>query len=426
MRVLVLGGGGREHAICWKLKRDHPELELFCAPGNGGIGAIATLVPVKLTETQQLLEFAVKQKIDLTIVGPELPLSLGIVDLFQAAGLKAFGPTRLAAEIETSKAFAKDFMARCGIPTASYQVFTDAAEAIKYIEASPTPIVVKADGLAAGKGVVVCSSHQQAIAAVKASLVGDTKVVIEECLVGEELSLMAFVDGETVIPMPAAQDHKRAFDQDQGPNTGGMGAYAPIPHISGSVLKQALDTILVPTAKALVKEGRSFTGVLYAGLMLTEQGLKVIEFNARFGDPETQVVLPCLDSDLLSIILACVEHRLASCTEVDWNHNSALAVVLASGGYPNEYEAGKPISGVAEASVSSSVQIFDAGTAYDRGQLVTAGGRVLAVVGLGSDLTLAQQRAYQAVSEINFQNMHYRHDIGARALAKTVRNHISN
>ncbi|HHX02103.1 MAG TPA: phosphoribosylamine--glycine ligase [Firmicutes bacterium] len=426
MRVLVLGGGGREHAICWKLKRDHPELELFCAPGNGGIGAIATLVPVKLTETQQLLEFAVKQKIDLTIVGPELPLSLGIVDLFQAAGLKAFGPTRLAAEIETSKAFAKDFMARCGIPTASYQVFTDAAEAIKYIEASPTPIVVKADGLAAGKGVVVCSSHQQAIAAVKASLVGDTKVVIEECLVGEELSLMAFVDGETVIPMPAAQDHKRAFDQDQGPNTGGMGAYAPIPHISGSVLKQALDTILVPTAKALVKEGRSFTGVLYAGLMLTEQGLKVIEFNARFGDPETQVVLPCLDSDLLSIILACVEHRLASCTEVDWNHNSALAVVLASGGYPNEYEAGKPISGVAEASVSSSVQIFHAGTAYDRGQLVTAGGRVLAVVGLGSDLTLAQQRAYQAVSEINFQNMHYRHDIGARALAKTVRNHISN
>lgn len=237
---------------------------------------------------------------------------------------------------------------------------------------------------------------------------------------------MAFVDGETVIPMPAAQDHKRAFDQDQGPNTGGMGAYAPIPHISGSVLKQALDTILVPTAKALVKEGRSFTGVLYAGLMLTEQGLKVIEFNARFGDPETQVVLPCLDSDLLSIILACVEHRLASCTEVDWNHNSALAVVLASGGYPNEYEAGKPISGVAEASVSSSVQIFHAGTAYDRGQLVTAGGRVLAVVGLGSDLTLAQQRAYQAVSEINFQNMHYRHDIGARALAKTVRNHISN
>lgn len=426
MRVLVLGGGGREHAICWKLKRDHPELELFCAPGNGGIGAIATLVPVKLTETQQLLEFAVKQKIDLTIVGPELPLSLGIVDLFQAAGLKAFGPTRLAAEIETSKAFAKDFMARCGIPTASYQVFTDAAEAIKYIEASPTPIVVKADGLAAGKGVVVCSSHQQAIAAVKASLVGDTKVVIEECLVGEELSLMAFVDGETVIPMPAAQDHKRAFDQDQGPNTGGMGAYAPIPHISGSVLKQALDTILVPTAKALVKEGRSFTGVLYAGLMLTEQGLKVIEFNARFGDPETQVVLPCLDSDLLSIILACVEHRLAYCTEVDWNHNSALAVVLASGGYPNEYEAGKPISGVAEASVSSSVQIFHAGTAYDRGQLVTAGGRVLAVVGLGSDLTLAQQRAYQAVSEINFQNMHYRHDIGARALAKTVRNHISN
>lgn len=426
MRVLVVGGGGREHAICWKLKQDHPELELFCAPGNGGIAAIATVIPIKVTEIDLLLGFAKQERIDLTIIGPELPLSLGIVDLFQEAGLKVFGPTRRAAEIETSKAFAKDFMARHGIPTAAYHVFTHLEAAVKHVEESPTPIVVKADGLAAGKGVVVCSTRRQAAEAVRASFASNTKVVIEEYLAGEELSLMAFVDGETVVPMPPAQDHKRVFDHDQGPNTGGMGAYSPIPHMGEDIVQEALDKILTPAAKALAAEGRSFTGVLYAGLMLTETDLKVIEFNARFGDPETQVVLPCLDSDLLSIVSACAEHRLASHPAVKWSQNSAVAVVLASGGYPDLYETGKPISGVAEACADSQVLIFHAGTMFEQGQLVTAGGRVLAAVGLDTDLKQARQRAYGALSQIRFDNMHYRTDIAAKALARIDPNHVTN
>jgi len=426
MRVLVVGSGGREHAICWKLKQDHPELELFCAPGNGGIGATATLVPIKATETERLLEFVKDQQIDLTIVGPELPLSLGIVDRFLDAGLKIFGPTRRAAEIETSKAFAKDFMSRHGIPTAAYRVFSEELEAIKYVEQGPLPIVVKADGLAAGKGVVVCANREQAAAAVQASFRSNAKVVIEEYLDGEELSLMAFVDGETVIPMLPAQDHKRVFDHDQGPNTGGMGAYAPIPHMGADVVQEGMARILVPTAKALAAEGRSFTGVLYAGLMLTDQGLRVIEFNARFGDPETQAVLPCLDSDLLSIITACAEHRLASHPGVKWNGHAAVAVVLASGGYPDAYATEKPITGLAQACADPNVVIFHAGTAYCGGQLVTAGGRVLAVVGLDADLQQAQRRAYRAVSQVQFEQMHYRTDIAAKALARTFPNHISD
>lgn len=426
MRVLVIGSGGREHAICWKLMQDDPELELFCAPGNGGIGEIATLVPIPVTETQQLLSFALEHKIDMTIVGPELPLSLGIVDMFQDAGLPIFGPTRLAAEIETSKAFAKDFMVRHGIPTADYQVFSDAAAALEFVEASPIPIVVKADGLAAGKGVIVCHNRRQAEDAVKASFSIDTKVVIEEFLVGEELSLMAFIDGKTVVPMPAAKDHKRVYDNDKGPNTGGMGAYAPIPHMGEEVVQEALDTILVPAANALAAEGRSFTGVLYAGLMLTDNGLKVIEFNARFGDPEVQVVLPLLDSGLLAIITACVEQRLAAYAGIKWDQSSAVVVVLSSRGYPGKYQTGKLISGVVKASRSSEVRVFHAGTAYHGGRLITAGGRVLAVVGLGPDLKQAQMCAYRAVSDIDFENMHFRRDIAAKALAKTVPNHISD
>lgn len=423
MRVLVVGSGGREHTILWKLSQSKTKLRLFCAPGNGGIGELAQLVPIKVNEIAKLKDFALKEKIDLTVVGPELPLAMGIVDQFQSAGLQIFGPSKKAAEIESSKSFAKDLMNKYHIPTAAYKVFTDEKAAVDFIKKIGTPVVVKADGLAAGKGVVVTHEPHELELAVQAvkqvflnrdSKSNQQKVVIEEFLEGEELSLMAFVDGETVIPMQTAQDHKRIFDQDRGPNTGGMGAYSPVPQFSDDMIEKAVETVLIPTAKALVNEGRSFTGVLYAGLMITELGTKVIEFNARFGDPETQVVLPRMDSDLFEVLMACVNHKLPQLSEIRWNQQAVVAVVLASQGYPGKYTTGKQVFGL-ETISNNNIMAFHSGTAISQDKVFTSGGRVLAVTALGNDLATARQQAYLATAKIRFDGMHYRKDIAAKA-----------
>ncbi len=422
MRVLVVGSGGREHTICWKLRQDHPEIELFCAPGNGGIASLATLVKIRDSEIDQLVEFALDQKIDLTIVGPELPLSLGIVDRFQAAGLKIFGPTKSAAMIESSKAFAKELMVRYEIPTAYYQVFTDRDTALDFVRTAEYPLVVKVDGLAAGKGVFICNDYEAALEAIKIGFNNNNKLIVEEFLVGEEISLMAFVSGETVVPMQAAQDHKQVFDGDQGPNTGGMGAYSPLPHISPEIITNAINEIVIPTAKALVTEGRSFTGILYAGLILTANGVKVIEFNARFGDPEAQVILPRMKTDLLSVLFASLEGKLDSIPPISWDNNSMVAVVTASQGYPGDCVTGKLISGLSEAIKRPGINLFHSGTELSDIGYLTAGGRVLAVVGSGVDLQIARKNAYAALDDIDFAGMHFRQDIAAKALAKTVLN----
>ncbi len=415
MKILVIGNGGREHALCWKLKQSAKVTSIFCAPGNGGIASIAELVPLGVDQISDLIRFAQGEKIDLTVVGPENPLAAGMVDQFQAAGLKVFGPNQRAAIIEGSKAFAKDLMAKYQIPTAKYQVFTEKEAALDYLAHQTMPIVIKGDGLAAGKGVVVAHELSEAIAAVIdifASGVHE-RLVIEEFLAGEELSLMAFVDGNTVVPMQVAQDHKPVYDGDLGPNTGGMGAYSPVPQIAQSIVDQAIETILKPTANAMVAEGRSFTGILYAGLIITDAGPKVIEFNARFGDPETQVVLPRLETDLVDVLLACVDHRLDTLS-VSWNQKAVVAVVLASHGYPGSYQVGVPITGI-ESEAADDTMVFHAGTTMDAGTLVTAGGRILAVTSMDNDLRMARAGAYASIAKIGIHRAHYRTDIGAKA-----------
>lgn len=421
MRVLVIGSGGREHTICWKLQQSHRQVELFCAPGNAGIAQVAKCVPIAVDDLVALRNFALKECIDLTVVGPEAPLAAGIVDLFQASGLTVFGPTKAAAAIESSKAFAKNLMYKYQIPTAKYQVFTDHVQALAYVHEQGAPIVIKANGLAAGKGVVVATNIAEAVEALENIFAQPNQtVVIEECLVGEELSLMAFVDHETVVPMVLAQDHKRVFDQDQGPNTGGMGAYSPCPQFDATIVETAMELVLVPATKAMIAEGCPFTGILYAGLMVTDSGIKVIEFNARFGDPETQVVLPRLETDLLDVFLACVDHKLVD-LDIKWRDYAAVTIVLASPGYPGNYPTGTAITGLDSLGAAASadeVHVFHSGTANNADQtgFVTAGGRVLAITGLGADFLQARQRAYQAIAQINFPGMHYRTDIGAKAL----------
>lgn len=421
MKILVVGSGGREHALCWKLKQSPQVEKVYCAPGNGGTRLVAENVPISEKQISELVKFVQQEQIDLTVVGPEEPLAHGIVDQFRAQGLKIFGPTKAAAIIEGSKAFAKDLMARYKIPTADYRVFSNAKEALAYLNEIGVPIVIKADGLAAGKGVVVAFNMDDAVAAVNQVFSSGThqKVVIEEYLEGEELSLMAFVDGETVIPMPLAQDHKQAFDGDLGPNTGGMGAYSPVPHFSQAFIDQAVEQVLKPTAKAMLAENRAFTGVLYAGLMITEKGLKVIEFNARFGDPETQVILPRLAGDLVDILLACVNHQLDQ-IEINWNEQAALTVVLASPGYPGPYPTGNEITGLEALAKFDDLEVFHAGTVYDGNCIKTAGGRVLAVTGLADSLEQAQNRAYQGIHHLNFYGMHYRSDIGNKAINQRI------
>ncbi|MEW6276894.1 MAG: phosphoribosylamine--glycine ligase, partial [Bacillota bacterium] len=406
MKVLVVGGGGREHALVWKLRQSPRVAQIFCAPGNAGIARQATCVQIKAEDIEGLLNFAVKEKIDLTIVGPEAPLTAGIGDAFTRAGLNIFGPSAAAAAIEGSKVWAKKFMSKYNIPTADYVVFDQPEKAKEYVLKRAGPLVVKADGLAAGKGVKVCGSPAEALAAITEIMEkkvfgrAGERVVIEECLKGEEASILAFTDGETVLPMLAAQDHKQVYDNDQGPNTGGMGAYAPVPVCTSRVYEEALEKILIPAVKGLAREGCPYRGVLYAGLMVTEQGLKVLEFNARFGDPEAQPLLVLFQTDLVEICEAVLTGRLAA-QKICWADGAAVCVVLASGGYPGPYPKGKVISGLDR--VPDDIMVFHAGTALVDGQVVTAGGRVLGVTAVAKTIREAIDRAYQGVQAINFE-----------------------
>lgn len=418
MRILVIGRGGREHAIIWSLSRSEKVTKLYCAPGNAGIAALAECVPITEREYTALAEFAKQEAIDLVVVGPDDPLADGIVDELEAHGLRVFGPRKNAAVIEGSKVFTKELLQKYNIPAAGSESFSDYEEALAYLRQQQAPIVIKADGLAAGKGAIVAQTMAEAEQALHDIMVkrvfGDSgdQVVIEEFLEGQEMSILSFVDGETVRPMSAAQDHKPVFDGDEGPNTGGMGTYSPLPHIPQPIIDTAIETIIKPTAKAMVAEGRPFRGVLFAGLMITAGGPKTIEFNARFGDPEAQVVLPRLKTDLVDILTAAMEGRLAE-IDIEWNDEAAVCVILASGGYPGSYDTGIPIEGLDE--VHDSL-IFHAGTAERDGHIVTNGGRVLGVVGRGRDITEARTRAYADAERIQFAGKHYRTDIAAKAL----------
>lgn len=421
MKILVVGGGGREHAIVWKLAQSPLAEEIYCAPGNAGIAELADCVNIPAEDVDMLLDFAAAEQIDLTVVGPEAPLAAGIVDKFTAAGLKIFGPTQAAALIEGSKELAKQIMQKYHIPTAEYASFTDAAAARAYIEAHGAPIVVKADGLAAGKGVVVAQTVAEATAAVEDMLSGNAfgeagaKVVIEEFLDGEEVSVLAFTDGYTVKPMVSAQDHKRAFDNDEGPNTGGMGAYSPAPVYTEKLAAEVFERVLQPAVDGMRAEGRLYKGVLYAGLMLTADGVKVLEFNARFGDPETQAVLFRLKSDLVEVMLAVIENRLKD-IELEWSADPAVCVVIASGGYPGKYAKGQAISGLDEDAPDTYV--FHAGTAFIGQQVVANGGRVLGVTARGQNIREAISRAYARADKIHYEGCFCRRDIGHRALER--------
>ena len=422
MRILVVGGGGREHALVWKLAQSPRVEKIYCAPGNPGIGQIAECVDISADNIKALCGFAREHNVDLTVVGPEKPLTDGIVDYFTAQGLRIFGPTQEAAQLEGSKTFAKERMKEYGVPTAEFAVFTSAAEAKAYIQEKGTGIVVKADGLAAGKGVVVAETAVEALAAIDEIMLkkvhgnaGD-QVVLEELLVGEEASLLAFTDGVTVVPMVAAQDHKRVGDGDVGPNTGGMGAYAPAPVVTPQLLRQIQDTILQPMIDGLRQDGILYQGVLYAGLMITADGPKVIEFNARFGDPETQVVLPLLDADLVKIMESCIDGTLAGQT-VKWRNKAAVCVVVAAGGYPGDYRKGDAIIGLGDAEAKDAV-VFHAGTGLAGDTIVTHGGRVLGVTAMAETIAAAVDKVYPAVEQIKFAGMQYRKDIAHRALKR--------
>ena len=420
MKLLVIGNGGREHALVWKLKQSPRVSAIFCAPGNAGIAQIATCVPIKVTDHEALLKFARDEKIDLTVVGPDDVLAAGIVDLFEANGLRIFGPTKAAAQLESSKVFAKEFMQRHGIPTARSGHFSDSTAAREFARGMTFPIVVKADGLALGKGVIIAQDFAEAAAAIHdimdARKFGDAgaRVVIEEFLAGEECSMHALVDGAGYLLFPGAQDHKRALDGDLGPNTGGMGTFSPpakllTPEMEARVRREVLD----PFIAGLAKDGIRYHGMLFPGLMIDAAGPKVLEFNCRFGDPETQVLLPRLESDLLDLLEATIDGRLAA-AEAKWSPQSAVCVVLASGGYPGGYETGKVIDGID--AVSETATVFHAGTRLENGRVVTAGGRVLGVTALASDLAAARDRAYEAVAQIHFEGAHFRHDIAAKGL----------
>ncbi|MGG3926322.1 phosphoribosylamine--glycine ligase [Metabacillus fastidiosus] len=423
MKILIIGRGGREHTLAWKVSQSKLAEKVFVAPGNDGMTDVASIVPISENDNAGLLQFAKEEGIDLTIVGPEVPLLNGVVNDFKNAGLAVFGPEKEAALIEGSKKFAKEIMVKYDIPTGAYESFTSYEEAKNYVEKQGAPIVIKADGLAAGKGVVVAETVETAVEALQEMLEdakfgeASSSVVVEEFLAGEEFSLMAFVNGENVYPMVIAQDHKRAYDNDEGPNTGGMGAYSPVPQIPDAIVEEAVATILKPTAKALVKEGRAFTGILYAGLILTEKGPKVIEFNARFGDPETQVVLPRLETDLVELLKNLLDGKDV---ELSWSDKAVLGVVLASKGYPGDYEKNAPI-GSLEYSGDDSF-IFHAGTKKVDGQFVTDGGRVVVVSALGDTVLEAQKNAYEVVKQIENPATFYRSDIGTKALNAALLN----
>jgi phosphoribosylamine---glycine ligase len=421
MKVLVVGSGGREHAIVWKLAQSQKVDKIYCTPGNAGIAGIAECIEVATDDFSALLDFVKYEWIDLTIVGPEDPLSKGIVDIFEKEGRRIFGPAKDAARLESSKIFSKDFMRRHRIPTADYKIFSSYLHAEDHVRMMGAPIVIKADGLAAGKGVFVASSVEEAIDALrlimKERAFGDAgdRVVVEQCLEGEEASFMVFTDGTTIVPMGSSQDHKRAFDGDLGPNTGGMGAYSPAPIVTPELESVIIDTIMKPVIEGLRAEGMKYKGVLYAGLMIKDKIPRVLEFNCRLGDPETQPVLSRLSTDLLDICLAITDERLAE-IEVEWKPESAVCVVLASKGYPGPYEKGKVIRGLDDAEKIEGAMVFHAGTSFRDSEIVTNGGRVLGVTATGSDIRSARDLAYRAVDKIGFEGMQYRKDIAYRAL----------
>ena len=421
MRVLVIGGGGREHALVWKISQSPRVSKIFCAPGSAAIGELAELVPVAVEQIDKLAEFAAKEKIDLTVVGPELPLTLGIADLFEARGLKIFGPNRAAAQLEGSKAFAKEILQQNGIPTATSGTFTDAAAAKEYLAQQKAPYVIKADGLAGGKGVVICQSRAEAEGAIDEILVRKTfgtagdKLVIEEFLAGEEASFMVLTDGANVLPMASSQDHKRVFDNDQGPNTGGMGAYSPAPVVTAAMHERILGEIVTPLLAGLKKRDIDYRGVIYVGLMITEAGPKVLEFNARFGDPECQPIMLRLKSDLIPLLEAAIERRLDR-VQAEWHEASAVCVVLTAKGYPGAYDKGAEIHGLDRLADWQSGFVFHAGTVKKENRWVTSGGRVLGITARGRGIADAVDEAYGAVAKISWDGMHYRKDIGGRAL----------
>lgn len=423
MKVLVVGGGGREHALVWKIAQSPLVTKVYCAPGNPGTADIAENLPIAVDQLDKLLAFAYENKIDLTVVGPEQPLSLGIVDLFENHGLKVFGPSQKAAFIEGSKAFSKDLMQKYHVPTAAYGVFTDQDEAEAFIRKTGAPIVVKADGLAAGKGVIIAQTCDEAIAAVRDMLSGNafgsagSRVVIEEFLTGEEASFLVITDGERVIPLASAQDHKAIFDGDQGPNTGGMGAYSPAPVVTQDIHDKAMAQVIRPTVAGMAAEGRPYRGVLYAGLMVKDGEVKTLEFNARFGDPECQPLLMRMKSDIVPVLCAVAEGNLADKT-IEWHDKAAVCVVMASQGYPGDYRKGDAIAGLADAAKVDDLYVFHAGTTLKDGVCVANGGRVLGVTALGTTVKDAIDAAYQGVAKISWQGVQYRSDIGKKALER--------
>ena len=417
MKILVVGGGGREHTILWKLAQSPKKPELYCAPGNGGISQIATCVDIAATDIENMVAFAKREKMDLVVVAPDDPLAMGMVDALESEGIRAFGPRKNAAIIEASKAFSKELMKKYHIPTAEYETFSDAEQALEYVKTAKIPLVVKADGLALGKGVLICKTRQEAEQAVRQVMLdkafgaaGNT-VVIEEFLEGPEVSVLTFTDSHTILPMASAQDHKRARDNDEGLNTGGMGTFSPTPKYTPEIQQQVEREIILPTVDALNAEGRPFKGVIFFGLMLTKDGPKLLEYNARFGDPEAQSVLFRMKNDLLEIFEAVIEERLSEIT-LEFEQGAAVCVVMASGGYPEHYEKGKEISGLDE--ISDGVVVFHAGTKLENGKFYTSGGRVLGVVAKGADMQAARKIAYENVEKIHFEGAQYRKDIGIK------------
>ena len=421
MKILVIGSGGREHALVWKINQSPKVSKIYCAPGNAGISQLAQCIDIGPDKITALADFAQDKKIDLTVVGPELSLSMGIVDEFTKRGLKIFGPTKMATEIESSKVFSKYMMKKYLIPTADYSTFTDTKEAMAYIEKKPFPLVLKADGLAAGKGVFIVRDADEAKAALDSlmneKIFGDAglQVIVEDYLEGEEVSVLAFSDGETVIPMVSSQDHKKIFDDDLGPNTGGMGAYTPVPFYDKHAENEVLEGILKPIISGLKKEGREYKGVIYAGLVFTKEGIKVLEFNARFGDPETQVLLPGLETDIVEIFMAVIEGQLAK-IDIKWNNNAVVCVVAASGGYPAKYQKGKRISGLEKLENKNDSYIFHAGTKFQEEEITTSGGRVLGMTAWAENIKEAKRMAYEGMEKICFEDMYYRKDIAQKAI----------
>ena len=422
MNILVIGSGGREHTLCWKLKQSPRTENLYCAPGNGGTSIDAVNVDVKVADHRAVVDLCRKKNIDLVVVGPEAPLAVGLADDLEKAGIKVFGPSYAASRMESSKIFAKELMGRYNIPTAPFRIFDDFTRAEEHIRSSGFPLVVKAYGLAAGKGVIIAEHVEQALKAASDMLVKNEfgaagqKIIIEEHLAGEEASILVITDGRNVIPLATSQDHKQVYDGDKGPNTGGMGAYSPAPVIDNALFDEVMETVIRPTIDGLKNEGILYKGVLYAGIMVTDSGPKVLEFNVRFGDPETQVILPRMKSDLAELLMAAAEGDISG-IDLEWDEREYVCVVLTSGGYPGNYEKGKHITGLEEAAGEGAL-IFHAGTSFKGGELVTSGGRVINVVGMGDGISEAVNNTYKAVEKIHFDGMHCRKDIGYRAIAR--------